>query len=52
MVLSTSSDIALDDALESLAQGDWDVSSIPNEMSDEVTTVEDDFYHYVTVKVR
>lgn len=43
---------ALEDALEQLASNGWDTETIPNEMSDEVTTVEDDFYHYVTVKVR
>lgn len=43
---------ALDDAFEQLASNGWDTETIPNEMSDEVTTVEDDYYHYVTVKVR
>lgn len=43
---------AMEDALEQLASNGWDVECIPNDLSDDVTTVEDDFYHYVTIKVR
>ncbi len=50
---------ALDDALDSLAENDWDVSSVKNELSDECKypKVEDgseelnDVYHYVSVRV-
>ena len=54
---------ALQDALESLAQNDWDVSTITEELSkiSEIAKVEDDedgelsedndCYHYVSVRV-
>jgi hypothetical protein len=52
---------ALDDALESLAQNDWDVSSITDKLSEEsgIPESEDDendgggveIFHYVSVRV-
>lgn len=46
--------VAMEDALESLAQNDYDVSSIVNDLSNELTVEEDqaDCYHYVSVRVR
>lgn len=45
---------ALEDALESLAQNDWETNSIKNELSDCPTVPDDaeDCYHYISVRVK
>ena len=45
---------ALEDAIDSLVQGDWDVAVIVNNLSKETDVPEDAdaHYHYVTIKVR
>ena len=43
---------ALEDALESLAQGDWDTSKINNHLSKKVDVKHEDNHHYVTVRVK
>ena len=43
---------ALEDALESLAQDEWDTSKINNQLSEKVDVTNEDHYHYVTVRVK
>lgn len=44
---------ALEDALEQLAQMDWDVSKVNNKLSKDIDVPDnaDDTYHYVSVRV-
>jgi hypothetical protein len=43
---------ALEDALESLAQGDWNTSKINVQLSKKEDVTHEDHHHYVTVRVK
>lgn len=44
---------ALDDALDSVAQADWDTAAIVNDLSEKISVPEEseDCYHYVSIRV-
>ena len=43
---------AMEDALENLAQGDWNISTIPNRQSKRHHKMNEECYYHLTVKVR
>lgn len=42
---------ALEDALDMLAQNDWEVDEIENHLSKEITAEGDEIYHYLSVRI-